>query len=173
MAVLSQIIVPLVMALVGIGMVVSKKDLFSAFTDGAKDGMKTAFSLLPTLVVLLSAIAMFNGSGASVALAKFLSPLGEKIGIPSEIIPLVLVRPLSGGASTALITDIFEKYGPDSFAGRCASVIAGSSDTLLYVISVYFGAVGVKKTRGSVPISFFVMVFCVFLSVLMCRIVFI
>ena len=135
--------------------------------------MKTAFKLMPTLVALLSAIAMFNSSGAAEALANVLSPFGERVGIPSEIIPLVLIRPLSGGASTALIADIYEKYGPDSFVGRCTSVIAGSSDTLLYVISVYFGAVGVKKIRGTVPISFFVMVFCVFLALFLCRVMFI
>ncbi|MBE6671432.1 MAG: spore maturation protein [Ruminococcaceae bacterium] len=173
MAVLSYIIVPLVMALIGLGMVFAKRDLFSVFSEGAKDGMKTAVKLLPTLVILLSAISMFNSSGAASALSSFLSPIGERMGIPSEIIPLILIRPLSGGASTALIADIFEKYGADSFIGRCTSVIAGSSDTLLYVISVYFGAVGVKKTRGSVPISFFVMVFCVFFALFLCRVMFV
>ncbi len=172
MEIISQIIVPFVLALMGLGLVLSKKDLFSEFTAGAKEGMNTAIRLLPTLVGLLSAIAMFNASGASEALASWLAPLGRKIGIPSEIIPLILVRPLSGGASTALISDIFEKYGPDSFAGRCTSLIAGSSDTLLYVVSVYFGAVGVKKTRGTLPVSLITMVFCVFFSVFLCRIFF-
>lgn len=168
----SKLIVPLVLALTGLGMFFSKKDLFTEFTVGAKEGMKTAVGLLPTLVALISAIAMFNASGAADALAKLLAPMGSKVGIPSEIIPLILVRPLSGGASTALIADIFEKYGADSLAGRCASVIAGSSDTLLYIISVYFGAVGVKKTRGTVPVAFIVASFCVILAVLLCRIFF-
>ena len=172
MAVISYMIVPLVMFFVGLGMFVSKKDLFSAFTDGAKEGMKSAFKIMPTLVALLCAIGMFNASGAAQALADMLAPLGEKIGIPSEIIPLLIVRPLSGGASTALISDIYEKYSPDSFAGRCASVIAGSSDTLLYVVSVYFGAVSVKKGGKTLPIAFIVMLFCVFLSVFLCRIFF-
>ena len=150
----------------------SKKDLFSEFTSGAAEGMKTAVGLLPTLVALLSAIAMFNSSGASNALAEYLSPVADRIGIPSEIIPLILVRPLSGGASTALIADIFKKYGADSFAGRCASVIAGSSDTLLYIISVYFGAVGVKKIRSTAIIAFITSFFCVFFAVFLCRIFF-
>ncbi|MBE6642927.1 MAG: spore maturation protein [Ruminococcaceae bacterium] len=169
METVSRLIVPLVMCLVGSALLLSKKDMFSVFTDGAIDGMNTAVRLLPTLVALLAAISMFNASGASAALATWLAPMAEKIGIPGEIIPLVLVRPLSGGASTALIADIFEKYGADSFVGRCASVIAGSSDTILYVVSVYFGAVGIKKTRGTVPISFIVMVFSVFFAVFLCR----
>ncbi len=172
MSSISKIIVPLVLALTGLGMFFSKKDLFSEFTLGASEGMKTAVGLLPTLIALISAIAMFNSSGAADALAKILAPIGSKIGIPSEIIPLILVRPLSGGASTAMIADIFEKYGADSFAGRCASVIAGSSDTLLYIISVYFGAVGVKKIRGTALIALLASSFCVILSVLLCRIFF-
>lgn len=169
---ISALIVPLVMLILGLGLAFSKKDLFSAFITGAKNGAETAFSLLPTLVILFATLAMFNSSGASAALAKLLSPIGKRIGIPTEIIPLVIIRPLSGGASTALISDIFEKYGADSFVGRCVSVMAGSTDTLLYVVSVYFGAVGVKKTRGTVPVSLVIMLFCVFFSVFLCRIFF-
>ena len=168
----SELIIPLVFALAGLGMLLSKKDMFSEFTAGARNGLETAVRLVPTLTALLAAIAMFNSSGAAEAMVKLLSPFGERVGIPSEIIPLVLVRPLSGGASTALIADLYEKYGPDSFAGRCVSVIAGSSDTLVYVISVYFGAVGVKKTRGTLPAAFLTMVFCVFFAVFLCRIFF-
>ena len=172
MTVISYLIIPLVMIFVGLGMIISKKDLFSAFTEGAGEGIKSAFKIMPTLVALICAIGMFNASGAAQALADMLAPLGEKIGIPSEIIPLLIVRPLSGGASTALIADIYEKYSPDSFVGRCASVIAGSSDTLLYVVSVYFGAVSVKKCGKTLQIAFLVMVFCVFLAVFLCRIFF-
>lgn len=172
METVSRLIVPLVMAVVGGIMLFSKKDAFSLFIEGATEGMRTAVKLLPTLVALLSAIAMFNAGGGAEAMASFLAPFGERIGIPSEIIPLILVRPLSGGASTALIADIFKKYGADSLAGRCASVIAGSSDTVLYIVSVYFGAVSVKKTRGTLPIAFVVMVFCVFFAVFLCRFLF-
>lgn len=168
----SKLIVPLIVFLVGLVICVSKRDLFSSFIHGAQEGAGSAIKLLPTLVALLCGIAMFNSSGASVFLSDMLTPIVSKIGIPSEIVPLILVRPLSGGASTAMISDILQKYGPDSFAGRCASVIAGSSDTLLYVVSVYFGAIGVKKTRGTLPIAFLTMVFCVFFSCFLCRIVF-
>lgn len=169
---ISYLMVPLVLCLFGVGMLFSKKDMFSCFIKGAENGLLTAVKLLPTLVALLTAIAMFNASGAAEYIAEAIKPVAERIGIPTELVPLVLIRPLSGGASTALIADVFEKYGADSFVGRCASVIAGSSDTLLYVISVYFGAVGVKKTGGSVPIALFVMIFSVFTSVFLCRLVF-
>ncbi len=169
---MSKLIVPLCIAFMGFGMMVSKKDLFSEFIKGAEEGMKTAVALLPTFVVLLCAISMFNASGAAKFLTDLLTPFAKKIGVPSEIIPLIVVRPLSGGASTALIADIFQKYGADSFVGRCTSLIAGSSDTLLYVVSVYFGAVRIKKSRGTLPIAFITMVFCVFFSVFLCRIFF-
>lgn len=169
---ISQLLVPLVMAFVGLGMLFSKKDLFSEFLSGAKNGLETSFRLLPTLTALLAAIYMFNASGAAESLARFLSPFCVKIGIPAELVPLILVRPLSGGASNAVIADILTKYGPDSFAGRCASVIAGSSDTLLYIISVYFGAVSIKKTRHALPAAVLTMVFCVFLSCFLCRLFF-
>lgn len=169
---LSQLFVPLVFAAVGIIMLFSKKDLFSEFTAGAKNGLETAVRLLPTLAALLAAIAMFNSSGAAEAMVEFLTPLGEKMGLPSEILPFILVRPLSGGASTAMVADVYEKFGPDSFAGRCVSVIAGSSDTLLYVVSVYFGAVGIKKSRGTVPSAFVAMGFCLFFGVFLCRLFF-
>ena len=169
---ISELIVPLIMVMVGVGLVFSKKDMFSEFTCGAKEGIQTAVKLLPTLVALLAAIGMFNASGASAALADWVSPIAQSIGIPSEIVPLILVRPMSGSASTALIADIYTKYGADSLVGRCTSVIAGSSDTIFYIVSVYFGAVGVKKTRGSVPISFVVAVFAVFFGTFLCRIYF-
>ena len=169
MELVSQLIVPLVMAAVGGAMLFSRKDLFSAFTEGAKSGMETALKLLPTLVALLAAIAMFNSSGAATALADMLSPIGERLGIPSELIPLALVRTVSGGASTALVADIFEKYGADSFIGRCTSVIAGSSDTVLYIFTVYFSAVGVKKTRFGLPVALLLSLFCLFFAVFLCR----
>lgn len=172
MAMISSLIVPLCMTALGLCMLFSKKDMFGEFTKGAKDGVATSVKLIPTLVALLCAISMFNASGAAEYIAKALSPIAEKIGLPSEIIPFVIVRPLSGGASTAMISDIFSGYGADSFIGRCVSLIAGSSDTLLYIISVYFGAVGVKKTRGTVPIAVITMLFCVFFSSFLCRIFF-
>lgn len=169
---ISAVIIPFCMVIVGLCMIISKKDMFSEFTEGAKNGMIVSMKLLPTLVALICAISMFNASGAALFLADVLSPLCERIGVPSEIVPFILVRPLSGGASTAMLSDIYTNYGPDSFIGRCVSLISGSSDTLLYVISVYFGAVGVKKTRGTLPISVIIMVFCVFLSLILTKIFF-
>ena len=169
---ISDYIIPLCMVAVGLCMLLSKKDMFSEFTVGAGSGIQTAIKLLPTLVALMCAISMFNASGAALFLADVLSPLCEKVGIPSEIVPFIVVRPLSGGASTAMLSDIYAKYGADSLIGRCVSLISGSSDTLLYVISVYFGAVGVKKTRGTLPIAVIIMVFCVFFSLFLTKIFF-
>ena len=169
---LSIIIAPLCIALIGMAMLVCKRDMFSEFTDGAKEGLQTAVGLLPTLVALLCAISMFNASGAADYLTKLITPAAKGLGVPPEIIPFLVIRPLSGGASTAMISDVFQKYGADSFIGRCVSVIAGSSDTLLYIISVYFGAICIKKTRGTVPIALFCMLFCVIFALILCRIFF-
>ena len=169
---LSKLVVPVCIVLLGVCLLCSRGDMFGEFTRGATSGMKTAVRLAPTLVALMCAIGMFNESGAAEYIASMLAPVCERIGLPAGVVPFVVVRPLSGGASTALISDVFKKYGPDSLAGRCTSLIAGSSDTLLYVISVYFGSVGVKKTGKTLPIAFITMVFCVFFASFLCRIFF-
>ncbi|MBR5313894.1 MAG: spore maturation protein [Clostridia bacterium] len=169
---ISMLVVPVCIVMLGLCLLLSKKDMFDEFTKGATAGMKTSVRLLPTLVALLCAISMFNASGVAEYITNILSPICERIGLPSEALPFVVVRPLSGGASTALIADVFQKYGADSFVGRCVSLIAGSSDTLLYVISVYFGAVGVKKTGKTLPIALVTMFFCVFFASFLCRIFF-
>lgn len=147
-------------------MFISKKDLFSEFIKGAREGFDTCVKLLPTLVALIAAVSMFNASGAADIIASFLSPLCSFLGIPSEIIPFLTVRPVSGGASTAMISELFVKYGADSFAGRCASVIMGSSDTIIYIIAIYFASVQIKKTRHTFPAAFLTMLFCIFFSCL-------
>jgi len=172
MSAASNFILPMIMALVGGAMLFFKKDLFADFVFGAREGIENAIKLLPTLIALLGAVYMFNASGSAQAITKILSPLSDKLGIPSEIVPLIVVRPMSGGASSAILSDILNQYGADSFIGRCVSVIAGSSDTILYVISVYFGAVGVKKTGWTFLISFFTMIFCTFTACLLCRLLF-
>jgi spore maturation protein B len=169
---LSYLIVPVIFLAVGAVILVSRKDLFGEFIAGAKDGLATGIKLLPTLVALLAAVNMLNASGATELVASALTPLCARFGIPAEIVPFLVVRPVSGGASTAMITDLFNKYGPDSFAGRCASVIMGSSDTIIYIIAVYFSSVSIKRTRGTVPAAFMTMLFGVFFSCLITRLFF-
>ena len=167
---ISALAMPLVAAAVGLVMLFGRRDYFSAFTRGAMEGLKTAVRLLPTLCALLTAISLLNASGAVEMLAGWLSPAAGAIGVPQELLPLLLTRPFSGSASTAAFTDLLSRVGPDSFAGLCASVIFGSSDTVVYVITVYCSSVGIRRTRWAFPCAFAVMLFCIFFSCFLCRI---
>jgi spore maturation protein B len=144
-------VLPLIILLVALTAVIKGTDLFSALIDGARDGLKTSMNILPSLVVLFTAIYMFRASGALDAVTGLLQPLAKLCGIPAECIPLVLIRPLSGSGALALGADILRTYGVDSMIGRTAAVMLGSTETTFYVIAVYFGASGIKKTRHAVP----------------------
>lgn len=169
MEILASAIICGVIVIVGAALLFSKKTSFDNLLEGTRDGIGICIKLLPTLIVLMVSVSMLSASGFVDYLANLISPVCEKIGIPSEILPLVIMRPVSGSASNAMIAELFEKYGADSFAGRVASVLLGSSDTIIYVCAVYFSAVGVKKTRHALPAAFAAMLFCVFFSSLVCR----
>ena len=128
-----------------------KVNVYETFTDGAKDGFNTAISIIPFLVGMLVAIGVFRASGALDLIINALSPITNKIGMPGEVLPMALIRPLSGGGASGVMNELFATYGPDSLIGRMASVMNGSTETTLYVLAVYFGAVGIKKTRHALP----------------------
>ena len=169
---ISSLAMPCVMLFVCALLTFSKKADFDDFLSGAREGLSTCVKLLPTLTALLVAVSMFSASGAADFIWRLLSPVATKIGIPADILPLILTRPVSGSASSAVLADIYKRCGADSFASRVASVIAGSGDTVLYIAAVYFGAVGVKKTRHTLPAAFLTMIFCIFFSSLVCRLLF-
>ena len=137
---------------------------------GAKQGLQTAINLLPTLCALIVGVTMLNASGAVELLSKLLSPIANAVGIPTELLPLLLTRPFSGSASTASFVELLERVGADSLTGLCASVIFATSDTMVYIISVYFSSVGIKRSRATFPIAIAVMLFCIFFSCFLCRI---
>ena len=166
---IASLAIPAVICVAASFMLFGKKDYFSLFTEGAKNGLRTAVSILPTLVALMIAINMLSASGILDAISSALSPVARVIGIPTEILPLLLTRPVSGSASTAAYSSLLSQYGADSFPALCASVIMGSTDTMLYVICLYFSSVGIKKTRYAIPTALAVMLFSVFFSCLVCR----
>lgn len=127
--------------------------VFDCFCEGAQEGLSTTLRVFPSLLGLLVAIGMLRASGAMDGLVSLLSPLGRVLGIPPSILPLALMRPISGSGSLALVQDVFNQFGADSFIGRVASLIMGSSETTFYTIAVYFGSVGVRKTRHTVGAS--------------------
>ena len=132
-----------------------KLPIFEVFLCGAKKGLDTAISVLPTIIGLVTAIHMLRASGAIDALCSLLAPLISPLGFPPEALPLALLKPVSGSASTAVLHDIFSIYGPDSFAGKVASVIAGATETTFYTMGVYFAATHVKNTRHALPCALF------------------
>lgn len=148
---MSALFIPLLLIAVAAYGSYKKLDTFSLMIKGAKSGLEIAKGILPSLVVLLTAVYMLRASGAAEAAARFLSPLFEKLGIPPDCAPLMLLRPVSGSGALAIGAEIMERMGPDSYAGRCAAVMLGSTETTFYVIALYFGSLGIKKTRHAVP----------------------
>lgn len=126
---------------------------YESFVEGGKEGIRIAVSLIPFLVGMLVAISVFRASGALDFFMDLVRPFLEAIGIPPEVIPLAIIRPISGTAALGLTSDLISVYGPDSFIGRLASTIQGSTDTTLYVLTVYFGAVGIKKMGDALKVG--------------------
>jgi spore maturation protein B len=135
--------VPLIAALRGI-------KVYETFVDGAEAGFATAVKTIPYLVAMLVAISIFRASGAMEVLVAALSPVLNLIGLPAEVLPHAIMRPLSGGAALGIASDIIKTHGPDSFLGRLVSTMQGSCDTTFYVLTLYFGSVGVKRYRYSI-----------------------
>ena len=128
-----------------------KENAYDLLLQGGAEGLKLVLTILPALVVLLTAVQMLKASGAMELLSGFLAPVFQFLGIPPETAMLVLIRPISGSAALAVGADLMAQYGVDSLVGRTVAVMLGSTETTFYTISVYFGAAGVKKTRYAVP----------------------
>ncbi len=152
MLTISNLAVPAVIAAILLwGLYKLKGKMFTVFLQGAGEGARTALSILPALVLLMTAIGMFQASGALELFTRLLSPAARLLGIPEQLIPLGVIRPISGSGATALLEHTLSQYGPDSFLGRAASVMAASTETSCYVIALYFGAAGITKTRHALP----------------------
>ena len=128
-----------------------KENAYDMLLQGGAEGLRTAVSILPALVVLLTAVHMLKASGAVELMSGFLAPAFSFLGIPPETAMLVLIRPISGSAALAVGADLMAEHGPDSLIGRTVAVMLGSTETTFYTISVYFGATGIKKTRYAIP----------------------
>lgn len=144
-------------------------EVFDAMLDGVKDGLGVCLRIFPSLLALLTAVYMLRASGALEALTALLSPLMTLLGIPPETAPLVLLRPVSGSGALAVGSELIASYGADSLIGRTAAVMLGSTETTFYVIAVYFGAAGIKRTRYAVPAALCADAAGFCLSALFCR----
>ncbi|MBQ1820873.1 MAG: spore maturation protein [Clostridia bacterium] len=132
---------------------VRRVNVFEAFRDGAAQALPLIKTILPTLAVFSAAMGLFRASGAEAILESALSPVLSALGVEAPLVPLILVRPFSGGAAVGALTGLFQQYGPDSRIGLTASVLLGSSETIFYTLALYFGSVGIKKTRFTVPVA--------------------
>jgi spore maturation protein B len=143
--------IPVLLVGIPLAGVIRKVKVYDVFIDGAKEGFDVAVKIIPFLVGILVAIGMFRGSGAMDILTEAMRPLLARTIFPPELVPLAVLRSLSGSGSLGLTTDLVKTFGPDSLLGRIAATMYGSSETTFYVLAVYFGAVGVKRTRHAVP----------------------
>jgi spore maturation protein B len=143
---IKSIIAIIILAIVVYGMAKGVK-VYECFVEGAKDGLSICLRIFPYLLAMLVAIAVFRESKALDYFITLVKPVVKLIGLPPEVVPLVLVKPLSGSGALGVLSDILMKHGPDSFIGRLSSVIMGTTETIFYTLTVYFGAVNVKKIR--------------------------
>ena len=144
-------LVPLILAGVALYAMSRRVDVYTALVQGAGEGLNTLVRIIPSLIALLAAVHMLRASGALEIAARLLAPLLDRLGIPPETVALMLVRPVSGSAALGVGSELIAAYGPDSYIGRVAAVMLGSTETTFYTIAVYFGAVGITKTRYAVP----------------------
>ena len=148
---MTDLIVPGILLLVSLVSLSKKQDVYATLVEGAGGGLKILLSIVPSLVMLLTAVSMLRASGAMTTLGGLAEPVFSFLGIPPETAMLVLIRPISGSAALAVGADLMAAYGPDSRIGRTAAIMLGSTETTFYTISIYFGAAGVRKTRYTIP----------------------
>lgn len=147
MSIISIYAIPILVCIIICAGIRAKINIFDTFTSGAKDGFAAVFSIATPLIGLMAAIGVLRASGVMELLAHLISPVTNRIGIPAELVNFALLRPVSGSGSLALANDIFATEGVDSFVSNTISVMMGSTETTFYVLAIYFGSVGIKKTR--------------------------
>lgn len=166
---MADLFIPILIAFIMIYALIKGVDAYTAFVNGAKGALPLMASLMPFIIAMFVAVELFRNSGLSTYLCDFLSPLFRVLGIPTELCELTLIRPFSSNAAYVLLRDIFSTYGVDSYVGKCASVIMGSSDTIFYVSSIYFASTNVKKTLLTIPIALVCNVACAIIACFCCR----
>lgn len=168
---MTNIIIPLIVLIIILYGFIKGIDIYEEFIKGVKEGLKMTIKLFPILFTMVIAIDVFTKSGVISFITSILTPILNIFYIPSEIVPLALIRPISGSSSLVMMNSIFEQYGPDSYIGRIASILQSSTDTTIYIIGLYFSSIGVKKIRYSLIVGlitdFFAVVFSILISTLM------
>ncbi len=142
---------PVVIVMILVFGAIKRTAVFDCFTEGAREGIKSVISIAPSLIGLIIAVTMLEASGFFELVTGAISPVCVSAGVPPQIVPLAMMRPVTGSGSFAVLGGVLEKYGADSLIGKTASVLAGSTETTFYAITVYYGAVGIKKTGHTIP----------------------
>jgi spore maturation protein B len=170
--VLSVIAIPALALLIVVAGALRKVKIYEVFVEGAKEGFTIGVRIIPYLVAMLVAIGIFRAGGAMDILTTLLSPVTRLIGMPAETLPMALMRPLSGSGALGVMSEIFNAHGADSLVGRIVSVMMGSGETTFYVLAVYFGSVGITRTRQAVPAGIIADIVSIVVSVWVVRMVF-
>lgn len=167
---ISAFFLPFLLCVIAAIFFFSKKDLWQIFVRGCKEGAVLTYDLLPTLILLIVGVRMFCASGGMDALCALLKPICAPLNIPKEILPVALMRPISGSGATAVLAELFALHGADSFPALCACIFMGATDTVIYTLSFYFSVTKRKKAGACLPISFLVMIFSLIFSCFIARI---
>lgn len=146
---ISNLVIPLVILTIVFNAFIKKVNIYDSFIEGAKESFDIIFSLFPNLLAMILGINIFIKSNLLTTIINLINPILVLIKVPYQILPMALIRPISGSSSLAFLNNIFNEFGPDSFLGTLGSVIQGSTDTTFYIITLYFGCVGIKKIRYS------------------------
>ncbi len=153
MSIISKFAIPfMIVGIILYGMI-KKIKVYESFTDGASEGFTTAIRIIPFFIAMLVAIGVFRESGAMELLISALTPITKRFNIPGELVPIMLMRPLSGGGAQGLMTEIVASHGPESLLARTAAVMMGSTETTLYVLAVYFGSISIKNQRNALSVG--------------------
>jgi len=169
---LSRLILPLIVLFIIVYGIIKKVNVYDVFIEGAKESFEMFVSLFPPMLAMIFAINLFIKSNCLNYFLTFLAPLFNLIKVPLEIIPMAIMRPISGSSSLAILNNILSTNGPDSLIGRIASVMQGSTDTTLYVLTLYFGSVGIKKIGHSLKAGLLADLFAIVLSIIVVNLIF-
>lgn len=172
LSLLSIGMIPMMITIILVHGATKKVELFDSFVEGAGEGFQTAIRIMPYLVAIFFAVGIFRESGAMDIFIQILAPLVRPLGIPKEVLPLVIMRPISGSGALGIVQDLIRAYGPDSFIGRVGATMMGSAETIFYTMGIYFGAVAVKNTRHTLSAGLISHLAAVVASVVACTLVF-
>lgn len=165
-------LIPVIIGFILLYGTIKRVPTYETFVEGGKEGIQIAFSIIPYLVGMLVAITVFRESGALDFFMNLIRPYLMAIGIPADIVPLAIIRPISGNAALGITSDLIATHGPDSFIGRLASTMQGSTDTTLYILTVYFGAVGIRKMGDALKVGLWADFIAIIMSIIVVTLVF-